>query len=186
MRAFLAESSVDEITQLFRDCDDLLRVAETTMRGISHRDCHPKNLFPMNGSSGQSYTIGVDWVQVGYANYGVDVGHLLSSPTQHLELTIEDAAELAEPVLDAYVAGLRDSGWTGDADGVRVTYLARMALTPIRNLGLTTLNIENERFRQQMEKAFEIPPVEMISQWGRHIPFFLECRDEALRVAERL
>ena len=161
-------------------------MAETTSSGISHRDCHPKNLFPINGANGELYTVGVDWVQVGFDNYGVDAGHLLSSPTQHLDLTVDAAAELREPVFDAYVSGLRDSGWTGDADAVRVTFLARTALTAIRNLSLTTLNIESVRFRQQMENAFKISAEEVGYRWGQHIPFFLQCRDEALAVAERL
>ena len=186
MREFVSATSLEQLKQLWRDCDVLLTLAETTSKGVCHGDCHPKNLFPITGSNGNSYTIGIDWVKVGICNHGVDLGHMLASPAKWLELTPEEAALLREPILDAYLVGLTESGWSGSADGVRITYFVRLACGALRIANLVSRMVEDPRFIEQGQRLIGRPVAQIVPQWAQLLRFYLDCRDEALRIAERL
>jgi hypothetical protein len=186
MEAFMSHTSVDEFLRLWRDLDELIGLVESTSRGVCHRDCHAKNLFPLNDANGECCTVAIDWVKVGIANFGMDVGHLMASPLVWLEQTPEESKALRDPVLDAYVSGLADSGWSGSADGVRLTFLTRLACEAIRATVLVAGSIDNPVFRAQLEQLLGVQATEMADRYAETARYYLECRDEAMAVAERM
>jgi hypothetical protein len=186
MSEYLTHTSVDELLQFWRDCDDLLAMADTTSRGVCHNDCHTRNLFPVNDEDGESYTVGIDWVKVGVVNLGLDIGHLLSSPMIWLELTPEEAEALSGPVLDAYLAGLADAGWSGNADGVTLTFLTRLSCGAIRTTNAVSLVATKPGFSEQTERLLRLPMAEIIDGWGSMVGFCIARRNEAKAVAGRL
>lgn len=186
MQTFLASTSSEQLAHLWHQCDELLVRAEQSSQGICHRDCHPKNLFPMRDAAAQSYTVAIDWVKVGTASLGFDVGHLLASPMTWLEVTPEEAAALRDSMFDAYLVGLADSGWSGNEDEVRLTYLTRLACEAIRNTRLITSAIENEAWSSMMERFMYKPIGEICTDYAAAREFFIDCLEEAQRVAQRL
>jgi hypothetical protein len=80
---------------------------------LCHLDAFRKNLFARDDE-----TIAVDWSYVGLAPIGAEVGHLVMGSVAFAEHG-HDTRALAAAALDAYVRGLRDSGWPGDEREVR-------------------------------------------------------------------
>ena len=186
MQTFALAPAVETLHQLWAQCDKLLIQAEVTTKGVCHLDCHPKNLFPMHDSNGTSYTIGIDWVKVGVANLGIDVGHLLASPMTWLEVTSEEAQTLRDPMFHAYLTGLADSGWAGNEDEVRLTYLTRLACEAIRNTALVSQAIERVEWLEVMERLIGQPIAAICARYHENLTFYLDCIDEAGQVAARI
>jgi hypothetical protein len=163
--------------------DTLLHQAETTSLGICHMDCHPKNLFPILNGETTSYIIAIDWVKVGVSNLGIDIGHLLASPLTWLEITLEGATALRGPVLDAYLAGLADAGWSGNEDGVRLTYFTRLACEALRNTNLISSTILNEKWGKVVEQLVGQPLHEIAARYQLAREFYCDCENEARQLA---
>ena len=177
---------ISALVQFWKDCDQLLIQAETTSQGICHLDCHPKNLFPMLDSGTESYTVGIDWVKVGIANHGIDIGH--SSVLAH-DLAGTDAtggSESGDLIFHAYLSGLTDSGWSGNVDGVRLTYLTRLACEAIRHTNFAFNRTGRPEKMEIAERLVGYPFNEIVTRYREAREFYLDCRDEALRLAKRL
>jgi hypothetical protein len=185
-RAFAPGTGVDDLLRIWTQCDELLRRAESMPVGICHLDCHPKNLFPMHASDGSGYTIGIDWTEVGVSNLGIDLGHLLGSPISWLEVSQEQAWDLRDLMFDAYAAGLRDAGWSGNADRVRLTYLTRLACEALRNTKLVSNAMESEQWHELLESLLGHGMVDIAERWNKNRVFFVDCIEEALLLAKKL
>lgn len=186
MRRFAPPPAAQALMQLWQQCDGLLMQTEGTSKGICHRDCHPKNLFPMHDASGDSYTIGIDWTKVGIANLGIDIGHLLASPMTWLEVTPDEARALRDPIFDAYLLGLTDAGWSGNEDGVRLTYLTRLICESIRSTNLISFAIENVEWAEIMENFQGQSMLDISARYGENLEFYLDCQEEAIQLAKHL
>ena len=185
LRAFAPPPAAEALIELWEQCDALLVEAERTHKGICHLDCHPKNLFPMTDPAGESYTVAIDWVKVGVANLGIDVGHLLASPMTWLEITPDEAIALRDPMIGAYVAGLSEAGWSGDEAGVRLTYLTRVACEAIRHTVSLSHSIKHPEWAEGLEKLLGRPMSEISARYGGNLDFYLDCKDEAIRLARQ-
>jgi hypothetical protein len=186
MRRFVSPTAAQALLQLWEQGDGLLIQAEGTAKGICHRDCHPKNLFPMQDAGGDSYTIGIDWVKVGLANFGIDIGHLLASPMTWLEVTPDEARALRVPIFDAYVSGLTNSGWSGNEDGVRFTYLTRLCCEALRQTVLVSHSIERAEWTEVMERLMGQSMPNISTRYGANLAFYFDCKEEAIQLAKRL
>lgn len=186
IQSFAPDGELDILLQLRDQCDVLLRRAEEMPRGICHLDCHPKNLFPMQEVDGKTYTIGVDWTVVGIANLGIDIGHMLGSPMAWLEVTCHEARTLRDPMFDAYLAGLHDAGWVGDPDEVRLVYLTRLACEAIRNTNLISTSVENPEWGEFLGKLVQHPIDEMAARYSENRAFYVECKEEAIKLDQRI
>ena len=186
MRSFAPPTAAQALMQLWEQCDELLVQAEGTTKGICHLDCHPKNLFPMHQGGGDSYTIGIDWVKVGIANLGIDIGHLLASTLKWLEITPDEARALRDPIFDAYVSGLANVGWSGNEDATRLTYLMRLCCEAIRETNLVSRAIESAEWAKVMERFLGQSMTKISARFGANLEFYLDCKDEAIQLAKRL
>jgi hypothetical protein len=182
-RQFASPDVIQELMQLWKDLDTLLAQAERNPKGVCHRDCHPKNLFPMHDADGISYTIAIDWTKIGIDCLGLDIGHLIASPILWQELTSEEAAALVEPVFAAYVKGLAEAGWVGNPEEVRFTFLTRLTCNAVNCVGLISGAIDNLQWRQKLERMVGFPIEELCARWGKGLDFYFACRDEAQRLA---
>jgi hypothetical protein len=186
IRRFAPPDGIRDLLQLWEDSDALITEAERGPKGICHRDCHPKNLFPMQDSAGSSYTVAIDWVRTGVDSLGLDIGHMLGSPTTWLELAPDETHALVDPVFDAYVTGMAEQGWRGDERRVRLCFLTRLALEAVRNTNLITNAATQDKWRQRLEDFLGQPVEEIAVRYGTAREFYLECKEEAMRLARSL
>lgn len=173
------------LMQLWAEMGPLLSQAERSPKGICHRDCHPKNLFPLHEDGTASCTVAIDWAAVGIDCFGVDIGHLLGSPMLWQELTPDEAEALMEPLFTAYMTGLSDAGWRGNQAQVRLTFLTRLACDAIRATSLVISAINNPNWSLSLERLIGFPIEELCTGWGKVLHFALACKEEAARLANQ-
>jgi hypothetical protein len=186
VRRFASPDVIQELMQLWKDLDALLAQAERNPKGVCHRDCHPKNLFPMHDMNGISYTIAIDWSEIGIDCLALDIGHLIGSPILWQELMPEEAEALVEPVFAAYLTGLAEAGWVGNLEEVRFTFLTRLACNAVNCVRLVSGAIDNPQWRQTLERMVGFPIEELCARWGTALSFYFACRDKAQQLAKQL
>ena len=159
---------VQNLHRLWQDSDKLLRKVEQTSQSLCHRDYHAKNLFPMVDTDGGSLTIAVDWAEVGIEYLGSDIGMLLGSAIKWLELSLDEAAALVEPIFDAYLRGLAEAGWSGNEDHVRLTYFTCLGMgEAIRILGIAAIVADHPDFHANFEQLMLLPVEQVFERWGK-------------------
>lgn len=163
--------------------DALLALAEAAPKGICHLDCHTKNMFPMHDSLYGDYTVGIDWVKVGIDCYGIDVAHMVSAAMKWLEIPVDQAMPLVDRVFDAYLAGLKLSGWSGDEAQVRLAYLARLSYEAARIVSILVNAITTPRIMASVEQLWQKPMAEICDQWAGVYPVLLHCHAQAITEA---
>jgi hypothetical protein len=182
----VAPMGIDRVTQLWRQGETLFNQVAKGPQGICHLDCHQKNLFLIKEADLASSLVAIDWACVGIDSLGVDVGLLLASSLKWLELLPEEAQKLVEPIFDAYLSGLRDSGWRGNEDKVKLAYLTVISMEAPRLIGLVSLAVKNPDFCKKIETLTMTPVNEVFTSWGKALAFFLDCEDEALQLSQRI
>ena len=93
----------------------LLAIAESLPRTICHLDLFPNNVFATDDSVRL-----IDWSFTGDGAMGEDIGNLIPDSIFDLALPAAALPELEETLPAHYIAGLRESGWTGDDRLVRL------------------------------------------------------------------
>jgi hypothetical protein len=164
----------------------LFAQVEATSKGICHLDCHPKNLFPMASSTPHAFTIAIDWASVGVGCLGIDIGHLLGSPLTWLEISLDQASRLVEPIFEAYLGGLKQAGWTGNERQVKLAYLTRLGCEANRMTAFVLALVDNPQFRAWGEQSVGHSAEEICDRWGDALPFLLSQTDRALELASEL
>lgn len=101
-----------------------------------HLDVFRKNIFYHPSPNGSGRTVLVDWSFTGIAALGEETAPLVAASVAFMEVPIADIRQLEELVLDAYLDGLLDAGWTADPEVIRDVYVAsvglRYGVSPVR------------------------------------------------------
>lgn len=177
---------VQGLLDLWQSSDELFTKVEEGDKCLCHRDYHTKNLFPIQDTGAGSYTIAIDWDQAGIEYLGADIGLLLASPIKWMELSIDQAAALIEPIFDAYLAGLAEAGWSGNEDDVRLTYLTCLSTGEASRLAwLTSMVLEHPERHASFEQLLQHPIEQIFEWWVEAFRFFLTYHDCALQLARR-
>jgi hypothetical protein len=140
---------------------------------LCHLDAFRKNLFDRDGQ-----TVAIDWSYIGPAPIGVEVGHLVMGSVAFAEYG-HDTMALAAASLDAYLAGLRDSGWTGDETAVREGF-ALSAIRWVFMLGWLSAVLDPAR-QAQMEERTGRRLADQVAEAGARTTFLLDLIDSAMR-----
>lgn len=177
---------VQGLLALWQSGDELFAKVEEGCKCLCHRDYHARNLFPMPDSGAGSYTIAIDWDQTGIEYLGADIGLLLGAPIKWVDLSLDQAVALIEPVFDAYLAGLAEAGWSGNEDDVRLTYLTCLSTGEASRVArLTSILIEHPESHAGMERNLQRPIEQIFDWWVEALRFFLTHHDRALQLARR-
>ena len=175
------------LLQLWQDSDELLRKVEETSKSLCHRDYHSKNLFPIPDTGAGSFTIALDWANVGVEYLGADIGLLLASAIKWLELSLDEAEALVEPIFDAYLVGLAEAGWSGNEEQVRLTYLTCLGMgEAIRTIGIAAIAVDHPDSHASFEQLMLRPVEQIFERWEETLRFFLTYKDRALQLARGL
>lgn len=104
------------LAELYDRRQQLLVVAEATEQTLCHLDIWPENLFAEGAE-----TVLLDWSFVGGGGLGEDPANLMFDTFADGLVAAELLPEVVDGVVEGYLAGLRDGGWTGSPDDVRRT-----------------------------------------------------------------
>ena len=175
-----------ETLQFWAESDRLFEKIEQLPKGICHLDCHPGNLFPMQNEAGQTYTVAIDWAEVGIGAYGIDVGHILTRPIKQMKLPFEEMKAVVAQTFESYVNGLTEAGWVGDKKQVKYTYLVRLGCEAFRNITVVILAVENPKIREVIEYNSKASLEETAESRAEAQRLLLSFKDEALQLLDYL
>ncbi|MER8219288.1 aminoglycoside phosphotransferase [Streptomyces sp. NPDC094143] len=124
-----------DMVRLRHDREWFLDLMESLPRALSHLDQCPANVV----SGGPGTSVLLDWAFTGDGALGEDLGNYLPDSVLDRVVPADDLPGLAKAAYDAYLQGLRMSGWRGDEHLVRlgmcasvVKYDRLTALMPAR------------------------------------------------------
>ncbi len=178
---------VQGLLKLWQTGDELFGKVEESSRCVCHRDYHAKNLFPMQDTSTGRYTVAIDWDHPGIEHPGADIGLLLGSAIKWMELSLDEADTLIEPIFDAYLSGLAEASWSGNELHVRLTYLTCLSTGEASRLtSLTAMLIDYPERHASIEQLMLHPIEQIFERWVEAFRFFLIIHDRALQLARRL
>ncbi|MFF7896147.1 aminoglycoside phosphotransferase [Streptomyces sp. NPDC007907] len=106
----------EDMLRLHLDREWFLTVMEALPRALCHLDQWPANVV----SGGPGTSVLLDWAFAGDGALGEDLGAYLPECVLDLFVPAADLPGLAKAAYDAYVHGLRGSGWRGDERLVRL------------------------------------------------------------------
>lgn len=109
----------DQLRRLWADRDRALAATAVIERTLSHLDVWPANLVDDAGTS-----VLLDWSFAGDGAIGEDLANLIVDSVTDGLMDAELLPEIADTVTEAYLAGLRDGGWAGPPDRVRLAIAA--------------------------------------------------------------
>ena len=149
---------------------------------LCHHESSLANLFAVRRSNGQLETVAVDWEQVGPASFGADISTLVFGTMRRCEFDAEQAVELDREVFGGYVAGLREAGWNGDDEQVRLGFTAAIALRWSFLASALGELLQGAPQAQHPSQGWLLTPDAAVRQWVRLIEFTLDKADEARRL----
>ncbi|MDL5204502.1 aminoglycoside phosphotransferase [Streptomyces sp. ALI-76-A] len=108
-----------DMVRLHHDREWFLRIMESLPRAFSHLD-----MWPANVRADGPDTVLLDWAFAGDGALGEDLGNYLPDSVFDLFVPAARLPGYATAAYDAYLHGLRESGWKGDERLVRLAVCA--------------------------------------------------------------
>ncbi len=129
--------------------------------------------------------VAIDWESTGPGAVGAEIATLVSASLRKGDFPADRAAELDAAVVDAYVSGLRDSGWSVDPRVVRLGYAMSLALRCwfVRD---TLRNVTDPDARPVFGRALDVPAEHVLQAFVLVSRFLLDRTDEARSLATTL
>lgn len=152
---------------------------ERLPRVFCHNDAHRLNLTLRAAADGQEELVMLDWGFCGNGALGNDLGELVGTSLSNFTADPANAAGLEESVLEGYLAGLRDAGWQGDAQLVRVGYLIALTLYWGGTLPCAVAQAQPGETRLDVEAKYGRPLAAALPGWTQLAEFALDRADEA-------
>jgi hypothetical protein len=174
--AWFPAPPVDELRAMRAGQDEFLAALDAMPRTICHFDLHPANLFSAGGE-----TALIDWSFIGIGAVGVDAATLVGDAVLDFHVAPEDVDALFEHVLDGYVEGLRDAGWRGSGEQVR---LGMTATTAARYAWIAPAILRAAE--QEKEMLNRRPVDETLRWWAPTIDFLLRQTAQARDLLHRV
>jgi len=171
-----APSTIGLLLQVWEHRRELYEALDALPQSICHQDLFPRNAF-IRVAGGAEQTVAIDWAFGGWAALGADLAPLLGASLGFFEADSDDADELERLCLDAYLDGLRLTGWQGHRDDVLVGYLATIALRfMVGTVGPVLTGALDNSLDAMIEEIFGLPRPELIARWRKIHEFFDEPR----------
>ena len=128
VKGAFSESVRPRVERLWAEKERWLAVLNQVPQVFSHFDFHRRNLFLRARDDDVDEVVAVDWAWVGTAALGGDLCSLIVGSALLFDVEPEELPALEASATAAYLAGLREVGWQGDSDLVRLGYSAWLAL----------------------------------------------------------
>jgi hypothetical protein len=174
----LPEATIQGMTALWEKRGKLLQALAQLPRCFCHRDAFRRNLLARQGLDGAIQTVAIDWAFAGSGAVGEEVAQLIMASLLSLELPIEQAAALDTTVFAGYLAGLREAGWQGDPDLVRLGSTITMALIGMEHLCITLQGMHSGTPVEIIEQIFGHSADKLEAQHAGLLRFALDRADE--------
>jgi hypothetical protein len=177
---WFGQDGVERLLHLWSIHEHLLEAFDRLPICFAHLDAYYRNLMERTRADGSAETVAIDWAYIGFGRVGEDAGILMSNGLDLLNVVGNQAKELDAQVFGAYLAGLQDAGWQGDARLARLGYTVPASLGTVLCSFYWLVAMQDAEGLAFLDSFFEYPLEAMIDQWRVTLPFFLDLGDEAL------
>jgi hypothetical protein len=172
--------------RLWSDRAGLYDVLERLPQVFSHFDSQRRNLFIRQGGDGQDELVVVDWAMCGLGPVGAELNALVAMSAILLEWPPAAVAQLDETAFEQYLQGLRQAGWSGEAEVVRLGYVAWVAVwLGVVFPGAIALWCTPE-LRAFALQQFGAAEEALALKWWPLVAYSLDCADEAWGLRQKL
>ncbi len=170
---------MERVFHLWDDRDLFLDALDRLPQTICHFDAHRRNLFARRITGQQFETVLIDWAFVGQGPIGADLNPLMNASVSFFDVDVADAQRFEDLIFDGYLTGLRDVGWDGNQQDVRVGYIASCVRYALGTLGPVLMMILDQNTRLQAEQAFHCSIEALLDYWGHVRRYFGYMENEA-------
>ncbi|MGD8465372.1 MAG: phosphotransferase [Anaerolineae bacterium] len=123
-RRWLPEEDSDRFFHLWAERELYFDALDRLPQTICHFDIFRRNLFARKTEDGDDQTVIIDWAFVGRGPIGADLNPLVWMSIALGGVEMDKLQALEETVFESYLEGLREAGWQGDPQQVRLGYTA--------------------------------------------------------------
>jgi hypothetical protein len=164
MRRFVSADAASRLVQLWEERERFLSALGALPRTLCHFDAFRRNMLTRRIAD-QDQTVLIDWAFLGPGPVGAEIVSLVMVTLVFGHVSTSQAAMLDRAAFDGYVAGLREAGWRGDAQQVRLGYTAAMAVRRMAMIGYFLTTVIDEKQHALVEEIGGLP----IGEWGDRV-----------------
>jgi hypothetical protein len=173
--------------RLWAEREAFLDALDRLPHAFCHLDAFRRNLFARHSSEGGYQTVAVDWAFAGTGAIGEEIVPLVVATLGFLEVEMEKALELDAIVFDGYLEGLRDAGWRGDRQVVRLGFTAGAALRyGVAYAGTDISSLVDEGQHARWEQVYGRPMEQVAELWEGGYSILLGWAEEARGLLDSL
>jgi hypothetical protein len=165
------------VERLFADREMFYQALDARPQVIGHYDLHRRNLLIRPREDGREL-VAIDWPNTGLGALGAEFYGLLGAGSIVFEIDGFYLPTYDRALFPAFLAGLRDGGWRGPEEEIRLAYTAWLALWlgPLpMSMALWTAPDMLDAGRRQ----FGCGPDEYAAELVYAFRYALDCADEA-------
>ncbi len=174
-------AAIARTAQLWRDQAHFVGLLARLPQTLCHHESSLANLFAVDRGHGLVETVAVDWEQIGPGPVGAEIATLVFGTLRRCEFDAERAIELDQVVFAAYVDGLREAGWRGPVEHVRLGYTAALALRWSVLVSTLRLLVEGAQ-PVRTSQGWRVSPEANLRQLVLTCQYMLDRADEARRL----
>jgi hypothetical protein len=182
VRDHFDSQTLARITRLLDDQTQFMRWLSRLPETLCHHDAALANLFAVRRPDGLLETVAVDWEKIGPGPIGAEIATLTFGTLRRCEFDVARADELDSAVFDGYLAGLREAGWHGRVEVVRLGYTAAIALRWTVVAGILHMLVHGTE-PVRTSQGVLVAAGDVLVQRVRLVQFLLDRADEARRLA---
>jgi len=174
-RRCLPEEDSDQFFRLWAERELYLDALDRLPQTLCHLDLFRLNLFARKTADGDAQTVVIDWAFVGRGPIGADLNPLVWMGIALAGVALD---QLQEIVLEGYLEGLREAGWQGDPQQVRLGYAAATVRYMFGEVGRWLALMLDESLHAAAEQIYGLPIGEAFDSVARmRRPLFSELEE---------
>jgi hypothetical protein len=178
MQRLLPGDAAARVFRLWAERDVFLAALDCLPQTLCHFDAFRRNLFARRvGSLDQ--TVLIDWAFMGRGALGAEIVSLVWVTLVFWEVDAAKAQEFDEIVFQGYLGGLRDAGWHGAEQQIRLGYAAAIALRRLGTIGYVLPLILDENRHAEVDMLVRRPIGEWSDQFAEAGRFVETLADQA-------
>jgi hypothetical protein len=166
--------------------ETFFEVFEALPQVVSHRDPQRRNMFIQQGPDGQDELVLVDWAFYGWGPVGGEAGMLGPVSALVMAYPPRDVAATSEAAYAGYVEGLRDAGWKGDLEQVRLAFLLGAALWNGGSFAGWVAWWCGPDDRARALQQFDLAEEDLYLAWFPLLEYSLDCAEAARKLMTKL
>jgi hypothetical protein len=163
VRRLYPGDSAERLLDFWAERETLLEALDAQPQLLCHQDANRRNLLD-TGSANRPQMVAVDWAFMGPGAAGQELAALVVGSVLLYEAEVEALPQLERVAFEAYLRGLRRTGWRGDERAVWLGYAATAGLRYAAYGALRLGILLDERQHAWAERVLGHPLIEFIDR----------------------